>query len=78
MDPLSDILAMLKPQSCISGAFPLDGELSIRFPKHAGIKCYAMMGGQCWLSMDDIVEPLRISAGDSFLLPHGRPFLSHN
>jgi AraC-like DNA-binding protein len=74
MDPLSDVLALLKPQACVSGAISLDGDLAVRFPKHAGIKCYAMIAGQCWLVMEGIAEPVRISAGDCFLLPHGRPF----
>lgn len=74
MDPLSDVLALFEPQSYVSGVFPLNEDLSIRFPKHAGIKFYAMIAGQCWLLMEGVAEPLHVSSGDCFVLPRGRPF----
>jgi hypothetical protein len=30
--------------------------------------------GGCWLAMEGVDEPIRVSAGDCYLLPHGRPF----
>jgi AraC-like DNA-binding protein len=74
MDPLSDVLSLLKPRSYISGGFAVDGDLSIQFPKHPGIKCYAMVSGQCWLSVESVPEPVLLTAGDCFLLPRGLPF----
>src|ERR1700677_891400 len=74
MDPLSDVLSLLKPRSYASGGFDLGGELAIRFPKHQGIKCYAMFSGQCWLSVEGVPDPALITAGDCFLLPRGLPF----
>ncbi len=73
MDPLSDVLSLLKPRSYSSGGFDL-GELSIQFPRHEGIKCYALVSGQCWLSVDGVPDAVRITAGDCFLLPRGQPF----
>ena len=74
MDPLSDVLSLLKPRSYISGAFNMDGELAIQFPKHQGIKCYAVFSGQCWLSVEGVPDPVLLTAGDCFLLPRGLPF----
>jgi AraC-like DNA-binding protein len=74
MDPLSDVLALLKPRSYMCGGFDLGGEWSIQFPKHEGIKCYAVVSGQCWLSVDGVPDAVRLNAGDCFLLPGGRPF----
>jgi AraC-like DNA-binding protein len=74
MDPLSDVLSLLKPQSYNSGGFALEGELAIHFPKHPGIKCYAMVSGQCWLSVEGVGEAVLLTAGDCFLLPRGLPF----
>jgi AraC-like DNA-binding protein len=74
VDPLSDVLSLLKPRSLMSGGWDVGGDWSVRFPRHEGIKCYALVSGQCWLSMEGIAEPLRVVAGDCFLLPHGRPF----
>jgi hypothetical protein len=46
MDPLSEVLALLKPQSYFAGGFAVRGEIAIQFPKHQGIKCYAVLTGQ--------------------------------
>jgi AraC-like DNA-binding protein len=74
MDPLSDVLSLLKPQSYVSGGFAVDGNLAIQFPKHQGIKCYAIVSGQCWLSVEGVAEPVLLTAGDCYLLPRGLPF----
>ena len=74
MDPLSEVLALLKPQSLASGGFPVPGDMAIYFPKHQGIKCYAMLAGQCWLAVEGVAEPVLLNAGDCFLLPRGMPF----
>ncbi|HXP09551.1 MAG TPA: AraC family transcriptional regulator [Acidobacteriaceae bacterium] len=74
MDPLSDVLSLLKPRSYVSGGFNLHEELAIQFPKHQGIKCYAVFSGQCWLSVEGVPDPVLLTAGDCFLLPRGLPF----
>jgi AraC-like DNA-binding protein len=74
MDPLSDVLLLLKPRSYSAGAFDVGGDLSIQFPRHEGIKCYAVVAGHAWLSLDGIPDPVRLETGDCFLLPSGRPF----
>jgi AraC-like DNA-binding protein len=74
LDPLSDVLSLLKPRSYISGGFGLNGDLAIQFPKHQGVKCYAMLSGQCWLSVEGIPDAVLVTAGDCFLLPRGLPF----
>jgi AraC-like DNA-binding protein len=74
MDPLSDVLSLLKPRSYISGGFEVDGDMAIQFPKHQGIKCYAVLAGQCWLSVEGVADAVLLSAGDCFLLPRGLPF----
>src|SRR5271170_1420907 len=74
MDPLSDVLLLLKPRSYSSGGFDMGGELSIQFSHHEGIKCYAVVSGQCWLSVEGVAEAVRLKTGDCFLLPGGRPF----
>ena len=48
--------------------------VAIQFPKHEGIKCYAVVSGQCWLSVEGVPDAVRLTAGDCFLLPRGLPF----
>jgi AraC-like DNA-binding protein len=74
MDPLSDVLSLLKPRSYMCGGFDVGGEISVQFPQHEGIKCYAVVFGQCWLVMEGAPNPVPLTAGDCFLLPSGRPF----
>ena len=74
MDPLSDVLSLLKPRSYMFGGFDAGGEWSIHFGQHEGIKCYAVVSGQCWLSVEGVPDAVRLKTGDCFLLPRGRPF----
>ncbi len=74
MDPLSDVLSLLKPRSYMAGGFDVGGAFSVQFAQHDGVKCYAVVSGQCWLSVDGIPDAVRLESGDCLLLPHGRPF----
>ncbi len=75
MDPLSDVLGLLKPESYAAGGYGVRGGVSIQWPKHDGIKCYAVVSGECWLSVQGVVAPVHLAAGDCFLLPRGLPFV---
>ncbi|MEO6298248.1 MAG: AraC family transcriptional regulator [Paracoccaceae bacterium] len=74
MDPLSDVLSLLKPRSYLSAGFDAGGDWSITFTGNVGIKCYAVVTGQCWLAVEGVPDPVQLRAGDCFLLPGGRPF----
>jgi AraC-like DNA-binding protein len=73
MDPLSDILSLLKPHDYAAAAFDLGGDWSIQFPAQDGVKCYAIATGQGWVVVDGL-EPEHGSAGDCFVLPRGLSF----
>ena len=77
IDPLSDVLSLLKPHTYIAGGFDLSGCWSIEFDPHTGIKCYALLSGTCWLAVDGLA-PVRLEAGDCVLLPNGRRFCLSN
>src|SRR5271166_6411991 len=74
MDPLSDVLSLLKPRRYSCGGFDVGGELAIQFPRHDGLKCYAVVSGEGWLSVEGVPEAVHLKAGDCFLLPRGQPF----
>jgi hypothetical protein len=74
MGPLSDVLSLLKLRSYRCGGFDLGGAVSMQFQKHDGIKCYALVSGQCWLAVEGVPDAVQLNAGDCFLLPGGRPF----
>lgn len=76
MDPLSDVLALLKPQSYLTAGLDAGGNWAIRFDNRAStIKCYAVLGGTCWLKVDGVGDQTRLGAGDCFMLPNGRSFI---
>jgi len=74
VDPLSDVLSLLNPHSFAAAGFDLGGDWSIQFPPQSGIKCYALISGNCWLRIDGVADPLYATAGDCLLLPKGRSF----
>jgi len=74
MDPLTDVLSLLKPRNYRCRGVDIGGDLAFRFGRHHGIKCYAVVSGQCWLLMDGATEALELKAGDCVLLPTGAPF----
>ncbi|MEJ0051560.1 MAG: AraC family transcriptional regulator [Methylovirgula sp.] len=74
MDPLSDVLSLLKPRSYMFGGFDLGGDWSFHFAQPDAIKCYAAVSGRCWLAVEGIPDAVRVEAGDCVLLPHERPF----
>lgn len=75
MDPLSDVLSLLRPRSYVSAGFDAGGDWSIQFPdQNKLIKCYAVISGACWLSVESVPDAVRLEAGDCFVLPSGRPF----
>lgn len=75
MDPLSNVLSLLKPRNYLSAGFEAGGDWSIQFPdQQEGIKCGAVVSGECWLAVEGISDVVRLGPGDCFLLPSGRPF----
>ena len=74
MDPLSGVLSLLKPQNTMFGGFDVGGDWSLQFPEHDGIKCSAVVSGQCWLIVEGVAEAVHINAGDCFSSRWDVPF----
>ncbi len=75
MDPLSNVLALLKPRNILSAGLEAGGDWAIQFPdQQSGIKTGAVVSGACWLSVTGVPDPVRLETGDCFLLPSGRAF----
>lgn len=75
MDPLSDVLSLLRPRSHITAGLDVGGEWAIRFDDMVNrIKCYAVIQGACWLAVEGVDAPVRLAAGECFVLASGRPF----
>jgi AraC-like DNA-binding protein len=74
MDALSTILALLDMRSATTNSLQVGGEWAIQFTPLAGIKFNAVAEGACWLEIEGVPAPVRLQAGDCFLLTGGRRF----
>jgi AraC-like DNA-binding protein len=74
VDPLSDVLSMLKPASYAFRGLNAGGLWSIAFEAVEGIKCYALDSGACWVALSGPSAPVRLEAGDFVMLPTGQAF----
>jgi AraC-like DNA-binding protein len=73
MDMLSEVLSLMKPQSYVSGGYRVVFGSAVQFPRKTGMKCYAVLSGTCWLSVEGFAD-VQLSPGDCYILPHGLPF----
>jgi len=74
MDPLSDVLSLLKVRTYWSGGFDYGGDWSLAFGPYEGIRFYAVISGNGWLAVDGVPDAVAVAPGDCLLLPRGRPF----
>ena len=76
MDPLSDILSLIRPDNYLSAGFDIAAPWAIQFPDQGqNIKTAAVVKGECWLAVDSVADPVHLKTGDCVLLPHGKAFL---
>ena len=74
MDPLSDILSLMRPNSYGFRGLDAGPHWALKYGRAEGIKCFAIRSGACWLSLDDTAAPVRLLAGDFVLLPTRNAF----
>jgi len=74
MDLLSQLFSLLSPERYASGGVMLAPESAVQWPYHEGVKCYAVVSGACWLSVEGLDHPIQLQKGDCFLLPPGPSF----
>ena len=58
----------------VTGALTAGAPWSLRFEAHKGLKCYSVIRGECWLSMDGVEQAIQLLTDTCVLLPHGRSF----
>jgi AraC-like DNA-binding protein len=78
MDPLSDILATLAVNRTAPLRFESRGPYAMRFAGYEHIKFGAVLAGRFSLQPDGELAPIRLKAGDCYLLTDGRPYRTFN
>ncbi|RQV59924.1 AraC family transcriptional regulator [Burkholderia cenocepacia] len=74
MDPLSDVLALLKVQSVATARLEGAGAWALRFPAYEHMKFGMVIEGDRWLWTDRTESRIRLAPGDFFLLTDGVPY----
>lgn len=74
VDPLSDVLSMLKLGTSTTSRFEASGRWAFRFPSHVSdLKFGAVLAGRVQLRVEGL-KPATLEPGDFYLLANGRPF----
>jgi len=68
MDPLSDIIALLRPGAAVSKPISGKGSWGVRYAAHNAPGFTIVLTGEAWLTFDG-EEPFRLAQGDFLLLP---------
>ncbi|MFJ4847038.1 MULTISPECIES: AraC family transcriptional regulator [unclassified Streptomyces] len=73
MDPLSDVLNLLHLRGAAPSRMEAGGRWALRFRAYPYVKVGAVLAGTCVLAPDG-TDPLRLEAGDCYLLTGNRPY----
>ncbi|MCC6826996.1 MAG: AraC family transcriptional regulator [Novosphingobium sp.] len=68
MDPLSDVIALLRPSTAISKPITGRGHWGVRYDEHDAPGFTIILKGECWIAFEDR-QPVKFAAGDFLLLP---------
>ncbi|HRP12640.1 MAG TPA: AraC family transcriptional regulator [Terricaulis sp.] len=68
MDPLSDIVSLLRPHSAVSKPISGRGRWGVRYAAYGAPGFALVLAGRCWLELEG-EAPLALECGDFVLLP---------
>lgn len=75
VDPLVDVLSVLEARSHVSSMLVVDADSwHLRFDAPRGWKFNAVLEGSCLLSSEGMAQPVRVRAGDCYLLTRPQAF----
>ncbi|WP_233853570.1 AraC family transcriptional regulator [Paraburkholderia sp. HD33-4] len=74
MDPLSDVLSLLKVKSVLSARFEAAGPWALRFPPYRHLKFGGVIKGARWIWIEGVTRPAKMQEGDFCLLTDGSPY----
>ena len=74
VDPLSDILTLLRPRRQAAGIVNFGGDWEIRFPRDHGIRCYAIGRGEAWIEVEGAGAAVHLVRDDCVVLASGNAF----
>ena len=77
IDPLADIVALLRPHAAFSKHITGIGSWGVRYAAHGSPSFCIVLQGQCWLAVEGDA-PRLLERGDFLLLPFTPAFTLHS
>jgi AraC-like DNA-binding protein len=74
IDPLSDVLSLLRIDSALSARLEGRGSWSLAFPAYHQVLFGTVVEGSMFLMVDDPSTPIELHAGDCYLLTRGQSY----
>lgn len=74
MDPLSDVIALLRPHAALSKPITGRGRWGVRYAAYGQPGFGIILAGRCWLEIDG-AAPVLLESGDFVLLPSTPAFV---
>jgi AraC-like DNA-binding protein len=74
MDPLSDVLSLLRVKSVLSARFEAADPWALRFPAYRHVKFGGVIKGDRWVWIEGVTVPVKLHEGDFYLLTDGSPY----
>jgi len=74
MDPLSDVLSVLQVEDAAFGRIEAGGRWALQGSKARHVVFFALLDGPCWLIPDSSDQPIRMEAGDCFVISSGASY----
>ena len=68
MDPLSDIISLLRPTTAVSKPITAKGDWCVQYRAHDAPGFTLILNGECWIAFEG-EAPIRMAEGDFLLLP---------
>lgn len=73
MDPLSDVIALLRPGTAVSKPIAGRGRWGVQYAAHSAPGFTIILKGECWITLEGRA-PAKFEKGDFLLLPSTPPF----
>ena len=68
VDPIADVIALLRPRAVISASLRASGPWGLRFDAYPHVKFGTIVKGHCWVALDGMTPPVLLDAGNFYLL----------
>lgn len=77
MDPLSDTLRLLEPESYGFRGLSAKGDWCLDFPSEPGLKFQVITTGKCWVKVEGLDAPVQLEEGGLVLLSGNHAFQTY-